>query len=432
MILNILKAKIELKPRNCQLSPYQPLAVPEFRIKDQFIVYTSPDSTYAVTRDRLRTARQSILIGIYDFTAGYIRDELLAALQRGVKISLMLDLDNLAGENELFKALTTAGVQGVPAPSCASPNAQYFPSSHEKVIVIDDEWTLVQSGNYTEASIPKNDVDGGDPQHFKKGNRDTGVAVHSVELAAFFTKVLRADMKLELDGEGVAGFALGVAPAPEALLKAPVPPNIPPLRFPSQTYKPSKALRVVPVLSPDNYMQVVPAFLKSAKKSILIEQQYIRGDQPQVQKLLAAIGEAWKRNPQLDVRVVLAIPIGGDLEKEKQSLGTLAMSGLKLGTNIRYLNKKFFTHCHDKLIIVDRKSALVSSQNWSDSAVAENREAGLILYSTPLAKYFTNIFQLDWDTGLQTLWPDQAEASFDFVAATEEMMAVSAGDYREV
>ena len=89
----------------------------------------------------------SNLIEIYDFTACDIRDELLATLQFGVKIALMLDLDNLVGENALFKALTTVGVQGMPARSCASPDAQYFRSSHEKVIVIDDEWTLVQSGN---------------------------------------------------------------------------------------------------------------------------------------------------------------------------------------------------------------------------------------------------------------------------------------------
>ena len=265
-----------------------------------------------------------------------------------------------------------------------------------------------------------------------KGNRDTGVAVHSVELAAFFTKILHADMKLELDAEGIAGFAFEAAPALEVPLEAPCPPNIPPQRFPSRWYALAKAMRVAPMLSPDNYMKVVPPFLKSAKKSILIEQQYIKGDQPQIQKLLTAIGKAWKRNPQLDVRVVLAIPIGGDLDKEKKSLHTLAKYGLKLGVNIRYLNKRFFTHCHDKLIIVDQNAALVSSQNWSDSAVAENREAGLILYSASLAKYFANIFQLDWDTGLQTLQPDQAETAFDFAAMPEEMMTVSAGDYREV
>jgi hypothetical protein len=90
--------------------------------------------------------------------------------------------------------LVDAGVEGVPAPSCASQHARYFPSSHEKVIVIDDLWTLVQSGNYTGNSIPENEADGGDPDHFQKGNRDMGVAVRSAPLAAFFTKVLRSDM----------------------------------------------------------------------------------------------------------------------------------------------------------------------------------------------------------------------------------------------
>ena len=53
------------------------------------------------------------------------------------------------------------------APSCASQNNnKFFRSSHEKFIVIDDEITMVQSGNYSDASIPLNVVDGGmDAQH---------------------------------------------------------------------------------------------------------------------------------------------------------------------------------------------------------------------------------------------------------------------------
>src|SRR5262249_22579632 len=152
-----------------------------------------------VTKKRMEDARRSIVIGIYDFTASYMKDLLLKAMRRGVKVELMLDLDGRTGETELFDELVHFGGKGVPAPSCASDNVHYFASSHEKVIVIDDQWTLVQSGNYTENSIPQNETDGGDPDNFVPGNRDMGVAVQSRELAAFFTKLLRADMKLELD-----------------------------------------------------------------------------------------------------------------------------------------------------------------------------------------------------------------------------------------
>src|SRR4030067_420489 len=91
---------LELVPRRCTTQDYQPIQVPSFLIRDQFIAYASPESTYAVTRDLIKSAQHSILIGIYDFTARHMRDLLVDALPRGVKISLMVDRDNLTGENE--------------------------------------------------------------------------------------------------------------------------------------------------------------------------------------------------------------------------------------------------------------------------------------------------------------------------------------------
>ena len=94
---------------------------------------------------------------------------LLNALQRGVKIKLMLDIDS-KDEQQLFNELIDLGVDGVPAPSCASHRIHFFSSSHVKVMIIDGEWALVQSGNYSENGIMLNVVDGGDPVHFRSGN----------------------------------------------------------------------------------------------------------------------------------------------------------------------------------------------------------------------------------------------------------------------
>jgi phosphatidylserine/phosphatidylglycerophosphate/cardiolipin synthase-like enzyme len=45
---------------------------------------------------------------------------------------------------------------------------------------------------------------------------------------------------------------------------------------------------------------------------------------------------------------------------------------------------------------VDRRHVLVSSQNWSDFALAKNREAGLLLEYPDLAEYYGEIFDADW------------------------------------
>ena len=389
--------------RTCTLSPYRKMHVPSFRVSDEIIAYVSPDSTYAVTKRLIDAATKSIEIGIYDFTAEYVKTLLLNALSRKVKVTVMLDVESVAGEDRLFQELIDMGVQGVPAPACTSKKAHFFSSCHEKFIVIDRTWTLVQSGNYSNNSIPLNEKDGGDPQRFVKGNRDSGLAIKSKSMARFFAKVLRSDIALELD---TPESELAVPPpAPEALWVEAAPKLIPKKLFPSKAFKLTAPLKVQPVLSPDNYMDVIPDVLRSAKKSILIEQQYIRADEEQIGALLRAVRAAMDLQPALDVRIVLGKIFGAaQIVDEQRNLDLLKSTyGLALGKNVRYIDTKRFVHCHNKMIVIDGETVLVSSQNWSNFAVTKNREAGLLLTHKGIGKYFSTVFENDWETALTKL-----------------------------
>jgi phosphatidylserine/phosphatidylglycerophosphate/cardiolipin synthase-like enzyme len=424
---------IEMVPRQCKLKPYQPVEIEKLAVSGDFILYASPDSTYARTRQLLDNAKTSILIGIYDFTADYMRDILTNAIHRGVTVSIMLDLDNRKGEPELWEQMIRDGITGIPAPSCASRESRYFSSSHEKVIVIDNEWTLIQSGNYTDNSIPKNEIDGcdpADPESYVPGNRDMGVAIRSGELAGFFTGILTSDIKLQLDGMRGEAPGPGIKSLPLSL-EAAKPPKMPPHLCRSKDLTPDNAIDVVPVLSPDNYMKVIPGFLASATRSVFIEQQYIRSTQPEIRKLLGSIRSAREENPDLDVRIVLALPYSAGDPAEIASIQGLGDFGFETGKNVRFLNSKYFVHCHNKLIIVDEKAVLISSQNWSDSAVIKNREAGVLMYSPEIAGYYTSIFKGDWDTGLTAL-PKKKGQVAPAGLEPEGMIGVDRGDYTEV
>ena len=426
-------ASLELVPRNCTLKAYTKTSVPEFKIAGDFLAYASPDSTYAVTRRLMDGANSEIIIGIYDFSADYMKDLVLHTMKRGVTVYLMLDIDS-KDEQALFDELKKFGCKAVPAPSCAAKTNRYFPSSHEKVIVIDRLWTLVQSGNYSANSIPFNATDGGDPQHFVTGNRDMGVAIRSRPLAAFFARILRADMKLELGGGAIEAAEAPPTPAHPDLVEA-MPKNIPAELFPSKRFTSSAAISVAPVLSPDNYMKRVPEFLRSAKKSILIEQQYIRSEHPEVVILLDAIKAARQKNPALDVRIVLGkLFAAKDVPKEKKNLDTLRTTyGLRLGQHIRYIDVNRFVHCHNKLVIVDGTAVLVSSQNWSRTGVAQNREAGLMIRYPELARYYAKIFESDWKSGLKKVpIPGKTSTIAPEAVAKGNFVEVRAADYAEV
>ncbi|MBC7929463.1 MAG: hypothetical protein H7Z38_02750 [Rubrivivax sp.] len=422
-------------PRNCGLEEYKKIkTIPTVEVTGDLIAYASPDSTYAVTRRLLDSAKKEIIIGIYDFSSDYMKQIVLNAMGRGVKVSLMLDIDGKK-EEQLFEELAKFGCKAVPAPSCASDNVSYFPSSHEKVIVIDGTWTLVQSGNYSNNSIPFNEKDGGDPANFVKGNRDMGVAIRSKPLAEFFAKVLRSDMKLELDAAGAQALAARARRKREPDLVEAVPKLIPPKLFPSKTFNPTNKIRVTPVLTPDNYMDVIPGFLEKATKSILIEQQYIRSTQANIIKLLAAIKTAKDKNPKLDVRIILGKLFDKeDFEKEKKNVANMKKNfGLELEKNVRYIDLKRFVHCHNKLIIVDGEAVLVSSQNWSNPGVGANREAGVLVRYPAIARYYADIFESDWSTALKQIPnPAGAQTLTPQSLAKGNFVEVVAADYQEV
>ena len=403
-----------------------------FPTTSEFIAYASPDSTYAVTKRLMDSAKKSILIGIYDFSASYMKTLLRNAMIRGVKVSLMLDI-NSQGEQQLMKDLHTFGAQTVAAPSCSSEFIHFFSNSHEKVIVIDDTWVLVQSGNYSENSIPFNEKDGADPANFRTGNRDMGCAIKSKPLAEFFTRVLRGDMKLELDAEGAEALVSARTKDLPLLVEA-APQKIPVKLFKSKSFNPTGNIRVLPVLSPDNYMKVVPDFLRSATKSIYIEQQYIRSNQQAIGELLSAMREAMDAHPNMDVRIILGKLFGkDDIKKEKANLANLKSKfGLTLGTNVRYIDTDRLVHCHNKLIVVDNRSLLVSSQNWSDTAVLQNREAGLMFEYPDIAKYYAGIFEADWSTAKKTLPTGAPETVSQRRVAKGNFIEVSPADYMEV
>jgi phosphatidylserine/phosphatidylglycerophosphate/cardiolipin synthase-like enzyme len=324
-----------------------------------------------------------------------------------------------------------SGVDGVPAPSCASHRVHYFSSSHEKVIVIDGEWCLVQSGNYSSNSIPMNIKDGGDPQHFRPGNRDTGLAIRSKMLSKFFTKILESDMMLEITGpEALAK----VVKSSNAFLIERAPTKVPAKLFPSKTFALSKPLTIQPVLSPDNYMNIMPDRLRAARKSILIEQQYIRADQANISDLLEAIKAARAETAKLDIRIILGkIFNKKDLPREEENLDLLKREyGLKLGNNIRYIDTTRFVHCHNKMVLVDGEGVLISSQNWSNSAVSKNREAGVWLTHRGICSYFTQIFENDWKTAFKTPVPEGEDVVEPEALRKGGFIRVSPADYQEV
>jgi phosphatidylserine/phosphatidylglycerophosphate/cardiolipin synthase-like enzyme len=61
-----------------------------------------------------------------------------------------------------------------------------------------------------------------------------------------------------------------------------------------------------------------------------------------------------------------------------------------------YTNWSYFANVHNKGMIVDNTSVLISSINWNENSVTRNREAGLIIENEEIALYYAEVFFYDW------------------------------------
>ena len=362
-------------------------------VPGRLVAYSSPDSSYEVLQKLLQEAKTSILIGMYDFSSSPVKDLLLDAMEereeRKVKVTLLLDSNQSEPEQKIIEELRQKGADVIKVPG--GKFAPFF-VYHPKVIVVDRLWTLVQSANLTATGIPA-----GDPLR-RPGNREMGIAVESRELAEHFTKVLEDDIELARKMESQETGKEEADPRYKPYVHVPHFPAFSPGET-TQPSAPPQSIRVLPVLTPDNYMEVLPEVLAAARQSIEIELPYIRDRGPHVPKLLQAIKTAQDKN--LAVRIILS------RASAKEDLDKLSATyGLRFGENLRVLDRRTGMHLNNKLVIVDRKVSLVGSANWSDAGVSRSREVCLLIDSGDIAGHYGKIFQADWSASSTPLNPD--------------------------
>jgi phosphatidylserine/phosphatidylglycerophosphate/cardiolipin synthase-like enzyme len=89
------------------------------------------------------------------------------------------------------------------------------------------------------------------------------------------------------------------------------------------------------------------------------------------------------------------------LDNRSSGMQEVAEMFLANGVDVRFSNQSYFGWTHNKGVIVDGQKVLVSSINWSFESTHENREAGVIINHSGVANYFKQIFDWDWNVGVQ-------------------------------
>jgi phosphatidylserine/phosphatidylglycerophosphate/cardiolipin synthase-like enzyme len=325
---------------------------------------------------------------IYNLTSDAIVDAIAERKKAGVDVRVMYDsLDSQGGEQHDIKRLRRVGVKIMKAPSAAA--RRYFTVCHQKFVVADNRTVVVGSANYAESSIPTLTR----PGEFKKGNREWLVRLDAAAVAEWFSELFDNDWNLPAT-RGLAGPPMVLPKGvilPRALTPRPKP-------FDLGKFTADRAGQITPVISPINYRQEVERLIRSATRSIDIQQQYIKAGGPDVEALIGAVRTMSASGVTVRIMVSPAFP-----ESWKDTVDTL--KHFKLIKCLRAMKLDHYKHLHNKGVLVDGKAVVVSSTNWSNNSVAHAREAGLLIRSKPIAAYYAKAFERDWSNGMD---PDDA------------------------
>jgi hypothetical protein len=376
------------------------------------LCHASPDAGWPTLKSFFEGITNKLVVGMYDFTAAHILQELTADLK---KASLMLTLDDPPKnptadqpDDQTVADLKTAlnhRMQFAWALEEKDPKAPVwiYPSAyHIKVAVSDSATMWLSSGNWNRSNQP--DIDPvkdpeGSAAVAKNSDRDWHVIVHHAGLSKTYEAYLQNDYDVAniaetsaapkaalaavfpLTDEEVSNVAVELSTAARAPLKYFAPKLIP--------ANGTTLIKIQPILTPDNYCAFVLPLIQSSKKSFYMQTQYIHpsdlAKDQQLADLISAVAELQKKG--LDVRLILSQwetqGTGGYLEK-------LQAAGIDLAA------VRIQTGVHNKGIVVDSSVVMLGSQNWSGDGVIRNRDASLIIYNTDAAQYYEQIFLEDW------------------------------------
>jgi cardiolipin synthase len=347
----------------------------------------SPDCSYRLVKAAIEAAKNEICMYIYNISADHLLDLLRQAKARNVNIRLMYDVTDTRGDER--QKLKDLGVELKEAPS--SDGRKVFTVCHQKFAVIDESILLLGSANWATTSIPLITV----PGKFNKGNREWIVRIDDTSLAKWFKNLFVADWDIP-EMEMPPGIALEVELRPEATFFPSLLANIPDEVFDLQHVELQNPVTVTPIISPVNYFSLVKKLIEEAQTSVDIEQQYILAGGPTTEGLLAALEQ---RKDELEIRIIVSPAFRKEGAKDNWEVTMDSLDAFNLKDCLRAMNLNYYTHLHNKGLIIDRQKVIVSSTNWSENSISRAREAGVLIESTEIAEYFARVFEFDWGIG---------------------------------
>ncbi|MGY5855750.1 MAG: phospholipase D-like domain-containing protein [Candidatus Thorarchaeota archaeon] len=343
--------------------------------------FVGPDYSNETLTQFLRSATESIYVEIYQFTSPGILN-LIHEIHNDnpsmdIKVMISERVVSL-GDYNVYAMwnLTQAGIS-------VRWTSDTFTFSHQKFVIIDNDTTIVQAGNWARPSFPLSEWEsgssGGFTQKNYEGNREFNIAMTDEVVTQYYRDVFDHDWSIGTDyNEGVDGTGT-------------------PLDWGSvtQSYYPrvfdsagqfSGPMNVTPLFSPDTGLEAMLWVINSAQATLDIEIPYVSNSSAVVDELLDAIVAAKRRG--VTVRIIM--------EEGRNDNEDVALAFAEENIPIVWMDLRFFSAIHNKAFIADGRIVLICSINWSEESISENREAGVVIEHDGVAGWYQTVFDYDW------------------------------------
>jgi phosphatidylserine/phosphatidylglycerophosphate/cardiolipin synthase-like enzyme len=354
------------------------------------MTFVAPDCSDAVFASVIDNASEEVLLNVYEFSSPAMADTLAQARARGVAVTVLVEGGPVGGIGPAEKAtLWRMNQSGIPVYAMVSSANAHAPYryNHAKYVVVDRKTVLVVSENFKFSGFAPEGT---------TGNRGWGVVLSDPATAAYFTSVFRTDLL----GPSIIPFSGepggNETPAAGQYRAA----------FAPQTFA---GATVRPVLAPDTSGEIT-GLINSATACVDIEEAYITNESRYtLNPYLAAAINASRRG--VHVRILLDsywYNVEGTRDNDEMAAlinQIAATENLPLEARLADLATSRFEKVHNKGVIVDGRRVLVSSINWNSNSPNFNREAGVIIDHPGVGRYFSAVFEDDWNPAVRTSGP---------------------------
>jgi phosphatidylserine/phosphatidylglycerophosphate/cardiolipin synthase-like enzyme len=341
-----------------------------------------PDSGLDEVMTMLNEATDSIHLHVYQFHHTNLAMALIDAQNRGVDVTVVIhqpeswwDAYTVGQSLGIAWELESYGIDVLQFSSSSSSPYQYI---HSKVAVVDSQKVWISSGNWKESSLPSD----GD------GNRDWGAIVDSTDLATIVLERMAFD-----EDASQLHVEDATYPAPDNGTYDP-----PVLYTPSSTVAAiTGPINGELLTCPDDCMQGLSDFIDSADSEILLSLQYFEMDWYW----------GWQENPLLDSLedaaargVSIRLAINQHYVDENPGIREAVNELNDWDGDVEAIlmsENETVKKLHNKGVIIDGESVLISSINWGDNSILRNREMGLIIHSQEVTAPFEASFWEDWN-----------------------------------